>query len=828
LAGCANVVFDPGGIRAGGQIVDTIIVYPIFDPPGLCVGCALTFEFPVGAFAANGTYPELNGNGQLTVLGTPAVAISAPTNVRGHQAGSTGNQIDLIWDYGNDSIDGFSIERKLPSGGWISAPQATVSLTSACDSNVSPHKCFYTDIAVPGFSTVSYRVRAYQGSTYSDYSNVVTAYQLAISIRDPHGSVIEAYFTPDHTLTLSAAATALPPDDPTLPFSNTKFDHFNWIQFIQYDPLCSLSDSDMRLHAWQSGSPPTQGLAQFAPYLDPPPGGYFEYEHYEDMCEQADGTRDQCDGPDDELPFYWAENPHPGTPQPWYLDPLHHILNPDGDLIVAGGDPSQVNKETFHDQPLMPCLPGSSPTNSSDYWGFVTSLMGVLTPIGTQPSIYIPLNTFFWNTTNNGVAGSVFRVKTKNVGPPVTGGTGGIFNVATIDVNDLPPAIRQQLLKAGASGVPTGPYVDKNAPMTASFLSGAQGINGWYTSPVQVTLMATDIDGPSDIATTSYIVDNGSSGTYTAPFMVSGDARHQVFFSSVDLAGNQEAQIKGATLINIDTLAPGFHCSPAPDGAWHATNLVFNCGAQDNLSGLDSSSPSTFVLATTVPTATETANASTNSQQLCDLAGNCVTAAVGSNMIDMKPPTTNVTAPASGAIYNANQVVNAAYTCMDLGSGVAACTGTVPNSTKIDTTPNGVSTPKVFTVKATDAVGNPALQSISYAVSCHYVVLGISPPIVARGGKVTVTGTVGSCATQSQTVSVKFALSGPLGPKSCANTSTVMFTTPSFTIPAGMSKNISFPFLIPKNACPGKFVITSTTLTGGVAVDSSSASLTVQ
>jgi 6-phosphogluconolactonase len=197
---------------------------------------------------------------------------------------------------------------------------------------------------------------------------------------------------------------------------------------------------------------------------------------------------------------------------------------------------------------------------------------------------------------------------------------------------------------------------------------------------------------------------------------------------------------------------------------------------------------------------------------------------------DTTPPTISITTPANGAIYSANQVVKAAYTCTDAGSGsgIASCTGTVPNGANIDTAPSGTSTAKTFAVNATDVAGNPASKAVSYTVSCHYVGLGISPSTVARGGKITVTGTVNSCTSSSQTVSVKFTLTGPLGPKSCASCSTVMFTSPPFTIPAGTKKTISFPFVIPKTACPGKFTLTATTLAGGTAVDSSSATLTVQ
>jgi hypothetical protein len=290
----------------------------------------------------------------------------------------------------------------------------------------------------------------------------------------------------------------------------------------------------------------------------------------------------------------------------------------------------------------------------------------------------------------------------------------------------------------------------------------------------------------------------------------------------------QVATDSQATLRTIDTTPPTFNCvPPSADGLWHNTNLSFNCTAQDNI-GLTPSSPATFALRTAVPVGTETSNASTGIQPLCDLAINCVTAGpIGGNMIDLKPPTITVTTPVSGATYKADQILSAAYSCTDLGSGVAACVGTVPTGSNVDTAPNGISTPKTFVVNSADKVGNSSSQSVSYTISCHYVGLGVSPTTVSKGSIVMITGDVMSCTPNAQTIREEFSLTGPLGP-SCAKTSTVMFTTPPFTIPPGTSKSISFPFLIPKNACAGTYTTTSITLLGGTVIDSSSSTLIVQ
>src|SRR5207237_6078168 len=62
-----------------------------------------------------------------------------------------------------------------------------------------------------------------------------------------------------------------------------------------------------------------------------------------------------------------------------------------------------------------------------------------------------------------------------------------------------------------------------------------------YTGPVQVTLAATDPDGPADVAATYFSLDASAQQTYAAPFTVSGAATHTLTFFSVDQAGNAES-----------------------------------------------------------------------------------------------------------------------------------------------------------------------------------------------------------------------------------------------------------------------------------------------
>ena len=110
---------------------------------------------------------------------------------------------------------------------------------------------------------------------------------------------------------------------------------------------------------------------------------------------------------------------------------------------------------------------------------------------------------------------------------------------------------------------------------------------------------------------------------------------------------------------------------------------------------------------------------------------------------------------------------------------------------------------------------------------CHYVSITLSPSTVAVGGRITVTGTLMSCANTAQTISIQFALTGPFNSGSCGTSKSVMFTTPPFLLPAGTKKTVSFPFTVPRNTCPGTYTIGATTFVNGSAVDNSTATLTI-
>jgi len=445
------------------------------------------------------------------------LALSAPTNLHATQ-GSSGTKIHLTWDYGTNPIDGFVIEREVPSGTFEEL--ATRPLPSICTSGhcaVDDSGLTVGGSAIVPYGTYSYRVRAFKGTTDSNPSNTTTSWQIALFSTQCHldmfGSVIcgaqtsldsskrtndntiLAQYKPQPSVTVGQVARTF------------GYDHFNWVSIINHFKVPrTVSDA--------------AGNLLKAPWIDPPLGGY--------------GS--PIFQPSDDLPYYWDENTVKGA------DPRLAL-----GALFSGGDQKSSEDTFFRDLAHDPLIP------PGDYIGFFTTLVGVKTPVGVSPPDYTALSSFAWYTTYTDSTGGVGRLS--NVDPPTNPGTGGIFNASVVGTDDLPLDIRQLLVQNGAQGVSTAPKIDTDAPTTAAFFAGPQGTNGWYTGPVTATLVATDVDGSSDIASTTYGLDGRPLVEYQAPFTISEDGIHTLQFSSVDKSGNTESPDQLQT-VKIDTTPP--------------------------------------------------------------------------------------------------------------------------------------------------------------------------------------------------------------------------------------------------------------------------------
>jgi hypothetical protein len=123
-----------------------------------------------------------------------------------------------------------------------------------------------------------------------------------------------------------------------------------------------------------------------------------------------------------------------------------------------------------------------------------------------------------------------------------------------------------------------------------------------------------------------------------------------------------------AFTVSWDFKPPEVTCAPTPS-KWQATNVSIACTASDGGSGLADPADASFNLSTSVPSGSETANASTNDRSVCDKAGHCVTAGpIDGIKVDEKEPSLDCgAAPTTWQATN----VSIACTASDGGSGLA-------------------------------------------------------------------------------------------------------------------------------------------------------------
>ncbi|HVO63908.1 MAG TPA: IPT/TIG domain-containing protein [Terriglobales bacterium] len=219
--------------------------------------------------------------------------------------------------------------------------------------------------------------------------------------------------------------------------------------------------------------------------------------------------------------------------------------------------------------------------------------------------------------------------------------------------------------------------------------------------------------------------------------------------------------------------------APAPAGATTGNLLVLVNGT-----------PSNAVLFTAAP----------------NIAGLTPTAAAVGTPVTISGSNFGPTQGASTVTFNGTAGVPTAWSASSVSAPVPAGATSGPVVVSVNRVPSNSSTFQV----------------------CQYVSLGVSPSTVTRGGKITVTGTLTSCVSTAQTITLQFTLKGPLSPNSCGSNSTVMYTTSPMTLQPGTSKTVSFPYTVSKTSCTGTYTVVVAAISGGTTLGSSSSSLVVQ
>jgi uncharacterized protein YjdB len=127
-------------------------------------------------------------------------------------------------------------------------------------------------------------------------------------------------------------------------------------------------------------------------------------------------------------------------------------------------------------------------------------------------------------------------------------------------------------------------------PVTEADLSPAQpdGANGWYASPVTVSLRPGARS--STVAETVYSLDGGTSWSlYTSPFVIDQDGSYTIAYRSTDLSGNSEEP--QTILLRLDRTPPVITAvSPGAGQAYpDSKELVLQVAVADAASGVDAS-----------------------------------------------------------------------------------------------------------------------------------------------------------------------------------------------------------------------------------------------
>lgn len=129
---------------------------------------------------------------------------------------------------------------------------------------------------------------------------------------------------------------------------------------------------------------------------------------------------------------------------------------------------------------------------------------------------------------------------------------------------------------------PTDDDTDKRPPTTSALFSGTEGEPGYFRSPVEVTLTATD--DLAGVERTEYSLDGGLHWQdYAGTLRLEGEGAYALRYRSVDYVGNREEAVERP--IVVDMTPPSLSLDGG--GAYTVDQVVtITCTASDELSGL--------------------------------------------------------------------------------------------------------------------------------------------------------------------------------------------------------------------------------------------------
>ena len=123
--------------------------------------------------------------------------------------------------------------------------------------------------------------------------------------------------------------------------------------------------------------------------------------------------------------------------------------------------------------------------------------------------------------------------------------------------------------------------VDTQAPTIGGQISGTSGTNGWYTTNVTVTALASDPAPASGIESFTYALNGSPDQAYSAPLALT-DGQHNLILSARDQAGLETSE---TLTIRVDTIPPALEItSQYPE--WVKDSVSLAGTAADGGSGL--------------------------------------------------------------------------------------------------------------------------------------------------------------------------------------------------------------------------------------------------
>ncbi len=209
--------------------------------------------------------------------------------------------------------------------------------------------------------------------------------------------------------------------------------------------------------------------------------------------------------------------------------------------------------------------------------------------------------------------------------------------------------------------------IDRTLPLSSAALAGTYK-NGWYSSPVGITLTSTDsLSGIKEIL---YSINGEAFSSYQQPVTASADGGSTVKYYSKDKAGNTEAE--KAISFSIDRTAPqvGYILNPQPNSYdWNNSSVEAVFKGTDTLSGTEiCSSSRTYI---------EGAG-KTLSGWCRDIAGNIGYSTAVVNIDISSPVVTVIANPAANSFNWNNTPVTVAFSGSDDISGVLSCSADIP------------------------------------------------------------------------------------------------------------------------------------------------------